>query len=117
MLKALEQGDISELITSRIKQKQQEQAELKKQLEKETFQFPNLTVDEVRFFLYKFKEGDINDTKYRRLLINTFIRKIILFEDKLIILYNVNEHQSELHLDEKSSSMGHLVEARGVEPL
>lgn len=65
----------------------------------------------------RLKKGDINDLKYRRLLIVTFVRKIVLYIDKVIIYYNIKEEQSQYDFDCNSSSKDLLVEARGVEPL
>ncbi len=65
----------------------------------------------------QFRKGDINDIKYRQALIDTFVNKIYLYDDKMTILYNVQDCHSDVTIDEISSSTVDLVEARGVEPL
>ncbi len=47
-----------------------------------------LTVNEVRFFLTQLKRGNINDIKYRKLLINTLIHQVFLYDDSITILFN-----------------------------
>lgn len=53
------------------------------------------------------KKGNINDLKYRKLLINTFINKIYLYDDKLTILFNTQDKEISLEIsliDEIESS-------------
>ena len=98
---ALEKGEIVDLITQRIRRKQLERQELEKQLAKETMKHPILTVDEVKFFLNKFKAGDEKSIKYRKSLIDTFVRGIYLQEDKMTILYNVQDGQTFVPFEPK----------------
>ena len=117
LFKALESGQITDVITERIMQKQQERKELERQLLAETTSRPKPTLNEVRFFLSQFKNGNINDVKYRQALVDAFVDRIYLYDDKMTVLYNAQGGHSHVGLDEKSSSKVVLVEARGVEPL
>ena len=74
------------------------------------------TLQEVKFFLNQFKQGDINDEKYRQALIDTFVNKIYLYDEKMTILYNTQDGHSHMNLDELGSSKVALVEMAGVEP-
>lgn len=47
-----------------------------------------LTLDMIESFLRKQVFEGASDIKIRKLLINTFLRQIILYEDKVIILFN-----------------------------
>jgi len=51
-----------------------------------------LTVPMVHFFLRKLKDGNVDDIKYRRTLINVFINKIYLYDDKLTIIFNSGDN-------------------------
>ena len=75
------------------------------------------TVNEIRFFLNQFRKGDINDAKYRQALVDTFVNKIYLYDDKMTVLYNTQDSHSEMTLDNASLSRVGLVEPRGIEPL
>lgn len=50
--------------------------------------FPTLTVPKIRFFLTSLKKGNINDLKYRKTLINIFVNKIFLYDDRVTITFN-----------------------------
>lgn len=71
MLKALESGQIVDIIAKRISQKKKEHAELEKQILIESMQHPMPTINEIKFFLDRFRKGDINNIKYRQALIDS----------------------------------------------
>ena len=63
-----------------------------------------------------------NDINYRKALVDTFIWRIKLFDDHMMIYYNAGDGHSQnrnVPLEEPSAVLprGTLVEARGVEPL
>ena len=117
LLKALESGQIVDVIAERISQKKRERNELEQQILVETSSHPTPTVNEVRFFLNQFRKGDVNDLKYRQALVDTFVNKIYLYDDKMTVLYNTQDSHSDVTIDDLSSSRVVLVEPRGVEPL
>ncbi len=57
-----------------------------------------LYIDEehIRFFLDQLKNGDINDMKYRKKLINIFINEIHVTEKEIIITFNVSKQKISL---------------------
>ena len=116
-MKALESGQAVEIIAERITQKKKEHNDLSYQLLVETTQHPVPSVRDIRFFLSQFRKGDINDPKYRQGLVDMLVNKIYLYDDKMTILCNTQDGHFDVDLKEVSSLKGHLVEARGVEPL
>ena len=71
---------------------EKEHSELQKQIALEEKNFPVLTVPMVHFFLRKLKDGNVDDIKYRKTLINVFINKIYLYDDKLTIIFNSGDN-------------------------
>lgn len=55
-----------------------------------------MTAPQVKFFLHSLKKGDINDIKYQRLLINTFVNKIYLYDDRITIIFNASNTPYEI---------------------
>ena len=117
LFRALENGQIVEVIAERITQKQKERKELEHMILVEEVSHVVPTVNEVRFFLNQFRKGNINDAKYRQALIDTFVNKIYLYDDKMTVLYNTQDSHLEVTIDDISSSRVELVEPRGIEPL
>ena len=54
-----------------------------------------LTVSQVKFFLIQLKRGNINDIKYKRMLINTLINKVYLYDDNILIIFNTQDKPYE----------------------
>lgn len=110
LFKALESGQIVDVIAERISQKKRERNELEQQILLETSSHPTPTVNEVRFFLNQFRKGDVNDLKYRQALVDAFVNRIYLYDDKMTVLYNTQDSHSDVTIDDLSSSRVVLVE-------
>ncbi len=61
----------------------------------EESQHIKLTINEVKFFLVQLRKGNINDIKYRKLLINTLIYQIFLYDDSITIVFNTQNKPYE----------------------
>ena len=110
LLTVLENGNISDIILGRINSKKDEINDIKKQIDIERLKSPSLTIEKVQKFMHSFKNGNINDITYRKSLINTFVNKVILYENRLTILYNAQYSQSNVLFNND------LVRHRGFEP-
>ncbi len=58
-----------------------------------------LTTDEVEAYLKNLRDGDLFDEDFRRRLINTLINCIYLFDDKVVIYYNINGMSEVSYID------------------
>ena len=47
--------------------------------------------DKVVYFLEQMRNGNVNDMRYRQRLINCFINKVFLWDDKIIISFNIKK--------------------------
>lgn len=88
---ALENGENADLINKRITEKRAELEKSQKQYDTEKKKIINLTDQEIKYFLLKIKDGNIDNIKYRKTLIALFINKIYVYDDKLTITFNVGE--------------------------
>lgn len=71
---------------------EKEHVEIEKQIALEEEYTPILTVPAIKFFLKALKKGDADDIKYRRNLINIFINKIYLYDDKITLIFNSGDN-------------------------
>lgn len=75
----------------------------KKQIEQElSFEeksMIHLTKEQIAFFLSTLKNGDIDDTIFRKTLITIFVNKIYLYDDKLIFFFNATGKPTEIKND------------------
>ena len=77
------------MISERITQKRVELVKTEEQLESEKLKLVNLTEEQIIFFLEDLRNEDINDIKYRKTLVNIFVNRIYLYDDKYTMLLNV----------------------------
>ena len=115
LIKALEAGKVVDVISAQIEKRQSEKVDLEAQLAKEKIQMPLLKYDQIRFFFERFTNGDVNDINYRRALVDIFINKIYLYDNRISIFYNAQEAQINIPISElelSGSPMGQMVEAK-----
>lgn len=79
---------VRKTLYAKIPQLESEHAELEKEIAQEEAVLPTLTVPQIKFFLTALKKGNVNDMKYRRTLINIFVNKIFLYDDRMTITFN-----------------------------
>ena len=114
---ALEKGQGADMIMSRIDKRQSEKAALEAQLAVEAKKERVLSAKQVSHFLMLLKDGDINDDFNRRSLVNIFVNKIFLFDDRFTLILNgsgqpitiddimLDEIESHFDAQEKCSSL------------
>ena len=88
MIKALEQGIITPSTKQRLDELEDERAQLEVAIAEEKIQQPQLTRDQLTFWLEKFREGDMTDPRYVSAFIDVFISAVYLYDDHLKIVCN-----------------------------
>ena len=93
---------------SRLRELESQSENIKYEIENEKLNNKTLSKEEILYLLNRLRKGDPTDTSYRQKLIDTFIYRIYVFEDKLLILYNYsnkeNKEQEKSLLEYVSSS-------------
>ena len=120
LVKALEAGKAVDIISAQIEKRQIEKQNLEAKLAKEKILNPKLEFAQVKFFFDRFKNGNVNDMKFCQYMVDTFINRVFLFKEKLLILCNACDRAISIPLDfshPEGSYWINLVEARGIEPL
>lgn len=62
-----------------------------------------LTKEQVKEYIKSKIQNQSNSFEFRKMIVNTFIREIIFFEDKLIITYNFSDHSEPVSFDVKTT--------------
>ena len=112
IVKAIEQGIITDFTKDRLNGLQSELNELEIEINKaKQKSYAHLSVEEVEKFLLSKVFEDPDDIKVRKLLVNTFIREILWYGDHMVITYNfqeyvVNERFSKTHVEELEKQVG-----------
>lgn len=82
-------SDLRKTFFAKLKSLEEEHRSLEQEIIKEQKLQPKaLTVSHIKFFLNSLKKGDINDIKYRKVLVDVFINAVYLYDDKLTLILN-----------------------------
>lgn len=67
---------------------------------------------EIKFFLTKLKNSDILSNSYRKVLIDTFVNAVYVYDNEIILIYNVGNKSITINIDLLSDIEKELVTDR-----
>ena len=92
LISAIEQGIITEQTKIRLKELEAQISQLDFDIEQEKQRsYTFLTQKKIEDYLTGIICGDIENISVRKMIVNTFIREIIVYEDKIVITYNFTD--------------------------
>ena len=92
IVKAIEQGIITEVTKTRLTELEKEVTSLEFEIAKEKARsYTYLTVEQIEMYLSKFVFESTADIKVRKLVVNTFVREVILYDDEIVITYTFTD--------------------------
>lgn len=108
ILTAIKKGVITESTQEELERLEAERAELeKKKALAEYDESTVLTRERIQFWFEQFANFDINDEGARQYLVTYFINRIILYDDRMIIIYNHDgDNRTELDTSEIEGAFG-----------
>ena len=99
IVKAIEQGIITETTKSRLTELENLISQCDVEILKEKARsYTYLTADDIEMFLSKFVFDNTDDIKVRKLIVNAFVREVILYDDDIVITYNFTDSPEHLKL-------------------
>lgn len=100
IIRAIEQGIFIEQTKARMDELETEIAQLQMEINREQQRLHTLLhVDEVKTYLYSILQQNTDDYNVRKLIVNTFVREIILYEDKMTITYYCTDKHDNVVVD------------------
>jgi DNA invertase Pin-like site-specific DNA recombinase len=102
MLAAIAECDIDsvrKLLYEHMATLENERLRLEQQLSIEQLSAVSMTKDEITFFLSHLRNGNINDEKYRQILVNVFLNSVYLYDDKLTLIFNTSHYPASVEVD------------------
>ena len=97
VMSAIESGVITKTTKKRLEELEATIDDLEFEIQNEKATKPKLEREMIVFLLDQLRDGDLSDINYRRKLINTFVHKIYLYDDKLLIIYNYSNRETNAH--------------------
>ena len=123
IVKAIEKGIITDFTKDRLAALQEEVNKLEIEINKETQKsYAYLSVEEIEKYLLSKVFEDPDDMKTRKTIVNTFIRDIIWYGDRIVITYNfqetvTTERFSKAYVEEVEKQVGEASRSASSFPL
>ena len=96
IMKAIEAGVFTETTATRLRELEAEAESIKIDLTAESVKSPGINKEQIVFFITSFRGGDPNDPAYRSRLIDTFVNRVIVYDDRILISLNFTGENNEI---------------------
>ena len=106
MLNAIQQGILTKSTKERLDRLEATKEELEDKIASEKLEKPRISEDFIRFWLLRFRKLDVRQKSHRKMLIDTFVNAIFLYDDKLVITFNYREGSKTITLAELQQTLG-----------
>ncbi|MGN1040255.1 MAG: recombinase family protein, partial [Candidatus Fimimonas sp.] len=104
IIRAIEKGIITDATKSRLTELEAQIAQFDIEINKEKARsYTFLTADDIEMYLSKFVFESPDDIKVRKLIVNTFIREVILYDDEIVITYNFTDNPERLKITKEQT--------------
>jgi hypothetical protein len=95
----LEAGIFSATTQKRLTELEKEKEAVEIPIAKEELRAKTLNEGQVLDFLCHFQNGDVNDINYRRQLIDCFVNRSFLYDDRMVLTFNTSNNTKEISFD------------------
>lgn len=104
LLNAIQQSILTKSTKARLEELEAAKDDLEIKIANEKSAKPRLSQEFVIFWLHKFRKLDITKQSHRKMLIDTFINAIFVYDDKLIITFNYKDGTRTVTLEDVSTA-------------
>lgn len=107
IMKAIEMGIITDTTKARMMELEESKKDLTERIRIEKALLMELDADQLRFAIERFRDKNIDNRNYQRELINTFIKAVYVYDDRLKIVMNHGPSDDvEIPFDEIAADEG-----------
>ena len=106
LLNAIQAGILNRSTKERFDQLEAIRDELENKIAAKKLAKPRITEEQLRFFLDRFRKLDVRQLSHRRMLIDTFVNAVFLYDDKLVLTYNFREGTETITFDDLKNKLG-----------
>ncbi len=107
VLNAIQQGILTKSTKDRLEELESVKEDLENKILSENLIKPKLTPEFVTYYLQQFRKLDATKMEHRKILIDTFVNAIFMFDDKIVLTFNYKDGTKTISLaDIKGSDLG-----------
>ena len=104
LLNAIQQGILTKSTKGRLEELEAAKEELETKIACEKLARPKISAEFMTFWLHRFRKLDVRQKSHRKMLIDTFINAIFLYDDKMVITFNYKEGTDTITFDDLKAS-------------
>ena len=102
LLNAIQQGILTKSTKGRLEATKEE---LETRIAREKLAKPKVSAEFMTFWLHRFRKLDVRQKSHRKMLIDTFINAIFLYDDKMVITFNYKEGTTTITFDDLKTAL------------
>ena len=101
MINAIQQGVLTKSTKESLEELEAAKEELETRLANEQLSKPpKISAEFMTFWLHRFRKLDVTKQSHRKMLIDTFIHAIYLYDDKMLITFNYKDGTKKITFSE-----------------
>lgn len=105
LLNAIQQGILTKSTKSRLEELEATQEDLELRIANEQLIRPKVSAEFVTFWLHRFRKLDVKQQSHRKMLIDTFVNAIYLYDDKVVITFNYKDGTKTISFEEVTNAL------------
>ncbi len=105
LLNAIQQGILTQSTKGRLEELEASKEELETRIACERLAKPKVSAEFVTFWLHRFRKLDVRQKSHRKMLIDTFVNAIFLYDDKMVITFNYKDGTSTITFDDLNAAL------------
>ncbi len=105
LLNAIQQGILTKSTKGRLEELEATKEELETKIACEKLAKPKVSAEFMTFWLHRFRKLDVRQKSHRKMLIDTFINAIFLYDDKMVITFNYKEGTATITFDDLKTAL------------
>ena len=105
LLNAIQQGILTKSTKARLEELEAAKEELEIKIANEKIARPRIDPEFLRMYLQKFRNLDRDNAEHRKMLVDTFINAIFLYDDKIVITFNYKDGTKTITLDDVKEAL------------
>lgn len=105
LLNAIQQGILTKSTKVRLEELEAVKEKLETKIACEKLAKPKVSAEFMTFWLHRFRKLDVRQKAHRKMLIDTFINAIFLYDDKMVITFNYKEGTATITFDDLKAAL------------
>ncbi len=99
LLNAIQQGILTKSTKTRLDELEASKEDIEVKILNEKISKPIMKPEFIRFFINKFRKLDIKKKPHRKMLIDTFVSSVVVYDDKILLTFNYKDGAKSASVD------------------